>query len=80
MIQAASSENMPRNKTAEEGGSRSKDVQKTGNKKGGDKIKEKSRDQDSQEKDAKSQQMAQPWRGGADGDKIRVQSRHVKQH
>lgn len=72
-MQAASTENTPHNKACGEGG-RSKDAHKTGDKaqdgeKGGD-----------NERNVKSQQMAQPWRGSGEGDKIRVQSRHVKQH
>ena len=83
MMQAASSENTPRNKTGGEG---TRNGQKGGNKKGIEKSKErdksfdKSKNEVGEEKDAKSQQLAQPWRHSAEGDKIRVQSRHIKKH
>lgn len=72
-LQAASTENTPHNNACGEGGrGRSGDKAQDGEK-GGD-----------TERDAKSQQMAQSWRSGGgaggEGEKIRVQSRHVKQH
>lgn len=83
MIQAAFSENTPHNKASAEL-NRTKDAQRNGDRKSADKSKEKgsekSRDHVGHEKDVKSQQMAQPWRHGGEGDKIRVQSRLVKKH
>lgn len=83
LMQAASSENTPHNKTGGEGG---RNVQKGGIRKSIDKSKEKDKgtdkikDQTNLDKDVKSQQMAQPWRHSTEGNKIRVQSRHVKKH
>lgn len=83
MVQAASLENIPHSKTSGEGG---QNPQKGTNRKAVDKDKEKDKGADKNksktnvDKDAKTQQMAQPWRHSTEGDKIRVQSRHVKKH
>lgn len=79
LVQTASAENTPHNKSGGESGG---NVQKGGNKKSISKSgeKDKCKAQADADKDAKGQQMARPWRNSTEGDKIRVQSRHVKKH